>query len=214
MAAVRIKKKERERERANGAARRGEAGGAADSRRSLLGLESPMEMVCGTRVMRANYALARSTTRMASKIRSRRACSARFRNFLNTVATQRSGTNGVRRGSKNSRRAVVISFARGAGGAANVSSTVSTSSAFEGEYRDGTVNLAGDDEDGASTSRAGSPLMGFSQQTVSILLLNLGAVLCGSNQVVIKATEDTMQPAELTFVRFLIATLVSAPYVR
>ena len=71
----------------------------------------------------------------------------------------------------------------------------------------------GDGGAGPSGRDSGGPSLTFSQTATSVLLLNLGAVLCGSNQVVIKATEDLLRPDVLTLLRFSIATLVSAPYV-
>ena len=68
----------------------------------------------------------------------------------------------------------------------------------------------------ASTSTSTKSVLpfGLTDAGASILLLNVGAALCGSNQVLIKATQDAgVTPALLTFLRFGIAAAASSPYV-
>lgn len=51
----------------------------------------------------------------------------------------------------------------------------------------------------------------ISPKTRSVLLLNLGAFLFGSNQAVIKSAEASMSPSILSFIRFAIAASVFTP---
>eukprot|EP01023_Acetabularia_acetabulum_P024822 TRINITY_DN2388_c0_g1_i3.p1 TRINITY_DN2388_c0_g1~~TRINITY_DN2388_c0_g1_i3.p1 ORF type:complete len:415 (-),score=76.07 TRINITY_DN2388_c0_g1_i3:3178-4422(-) len=59
-------------------------------------------------------------------------------------------------------------------------------------------------EDNADTNK-------FSGSIKGMVLLNIGALLFGSNQVAIKTTEEILAPSALSAIRFLIAALVFSP---
>ena len=66
-----------------------------------------------------------------------------------------------------------------------------------------------------ASSQSRSSFFGLSEASLSVVLLNVGAALCGSNQVFIKFSEEAGIGADLlTFFRFGIATLVSARYLK
>lgn len=55
--------------------------------------------------------------------------------------------------------------------------------------------------------------MGFQGSLAGMLMLNLGAMLFGSNQVVIKTTESTLAPGTLSALRFCIAAMCFTPWI-
>ncbi|CAD7703357.1 unnamed protein product [Ostreobium quekettii] len=67
-----------------------------------------------------------------------------------------------------------------------------------------------DEEDGAGKEVETAEGM-FSGSLKGLLLLNLGAAMFGSNQVVIKTTERHLSPGALSAIRFLIAAVAFSP---
>ena len=77
-----------------------------------------------------------------------------------------------------------------------------------------TVHSASDVDSDATASDAQlqpASRFGMPAQVQGMLLLNLGAMLFGSNQVVIKTAEDVLSPVALNALRFGMAALCFAP---
>ena len=77
---------------------------------------------------------------------------------------------------------------------------------------DGTVSS---DEEGRRITDASKKFMRFLKEEappISIVLLNLVAVIWGSQHAIIKTVVDDSDPAAFTFLRFGLASLIAAPY--